>query len=112
MWDIAIDDSLKGVSGRDAACGWAVAQLDYDKEEEPWYDTYGTMLAELGKCRERVKEQNSGRSLSSLIGPYIIHADTVGSLDGLWRGEGGIGTKQKDVKHWKLLMICAEKIVT
>ena len=32
---MAIDGSPKGVSGRDASCGWAVEQLDYDKEEEP-----------------------------------------------------------------------------
>ena len=39
----AVDGSLKGVSGRDAARGWAVVQLDNDKEE-PWYTIYGTML--------------------------------------------------------------------
>ena len=44
---IAIDDSLEGVSGRDAACGWAVVQLDCGKKEEPRYAIYGTMLAEL-----------------------------------------------------------------
>ena len=33
---IAIDGSLNGYSGRDAACGWAVAQLDHNKAEEPW----------------------------------------------------------------------------
>ena len=43
----------------DAACGWAVVQLDHDKEEEPWYAIYGTMLAE---CRERSKEQSCGPS--------------------------------------------------
>ena len=31
---IAIDASLKGVSRRDASCGWAVVQLDNDTEEE------------------------------------------------------------------------------
>ena len=41
---IAIDGSSQGASGRDAACGWAVVQLDNDKEEEPWYAIYGTML--------------------------------------------------------------------
>ena len=43
----AIDGSLIGGSGRDAACGWAVAQLDYDKEEEPPCAICGTMLAGL-----------------------------------------------------------------
>ena len=44
---MAIDVSLKGVSGGDAACGWAVVQVDYDKEEEPVYAISGTMRAEL-----------------------------------------------------------------
>ena len=33
--DIAIDGSLKGFSGRSAACGWPVVQPDYDKEDKP-----------------------------------------------------------------------------
>ena len=41
----ALDGSLKGVSGRHAACGWAVVQLANDKEEEPWYAIHGTMMA-------------------------------------------------------------------
>ena len=41
------DGSVKRVSGRDAACGWAVVQIDYDKVEEPRCAIYGTMLAEL-----------------------------------------------------------------
>ena len=41
---IAIDGSVKGVSGRDAACGWEVVHLDHDKEEEPWYATYDSSL--------------------------------------------------------------------
>ena len=44
---VAIGRSLKGISSTDAACGWAVVQLDYDKEEETWYAIYGTMLARL-----------------------------------------------------------------
>ena len=44
---IAISGSLKGVLGKDAACGWAVVQLDCDKEEEPLYASGGTLLAEL-----------------------------------------------------------------
>ena len=43
---IAIDGSLKGVLGRDVACGWAVVQLDHDKEEEPWCAIFCTMAAE------------------------------------------------------------------
>ena len=37
----AIDGSLKGVSGRGAACGWVFEHSDYDKEEEPWYANVG-----------------------------------------------------------------------
>ena len=44
---IAIDGSRKGVSVRDADCGWPVVQLDYDGEDEPWYVVFVTMLAEL-----------------------------------------------------------------
>ena len=35
------------MSGRRAACGWAVAQLDFDQDEEPFYSFCGTTLAEL-----------------------------------------------------------------
>ena len=45
---LAIDGSLNGVSRKDAARGWAVVQLNYDKKEESWYASYGTMLAD---CR-------------------------------------------------------------
>ena len=39
---IAIDGSVTRISRRDAACGWAVVQLEYDKEEEPRYAICGT----------------------------------------------------------------------
>ena len=51
-----IDDSLMGVSGRDAGGGWAVEKLNSDKEEKPWYAIPGTMLAEL---EERENDQKS-----------------------------------------------------
>ena len=41
-----IDGSSMGGSGREAACGWAVAQLDNDEENELWRAGYGTMPAE------------------------------------------------------------------
>ena len=41
-----IDGSSMGGSGREAACGWAVAQLDDDEENELWRAGYGTMTAE------------------------------------------------------------------
>ena len=44
---MVIDGLSSRVSGRGAACGWAVERLDCDKEEERWYATYRTMLAKL-----------------------------------------------------------------
>ena len=44
---MVIDGSLKGVSGRHAACGWAAVELDDDEEDAPWYAIHETMLAEL-----------------------------------------------------------------
>ena len=41
-----IDGSSMGGSGREAACGWTVAQLDGDEENELWRAGYGTMTAE------------------------------------------------------------------
>ena len=38
---MAIDGSLKGVSGRGAALECTVVQLDHDKEEEPWHGRVG-----------------------------------------------------------------------
>ena len=85
---IAIDGSLNRVSRRDAACGWAVVQLDHDKEEEPWYDMCGTMLDELEVQRtiKRTVLWAFTRALSGLLGPSTIHTDSVDNLDGLWRG--------------------------
>ena len=35
--------SLRGSSGKYAACGWAVANMDLDGGEEPWYGGAGNM---------------------------------------------------------------------
>ena len=64
----AIDGSLEGVSGRDAACGWAVVQLDYDKEEEPWYATYGAIIG-------GVESPEFGRFQACLSRPPLIWTD-------------------------------------
>ena len=85
---MAIDVSLKGVSGGDAACGWAVVQVDYDKEEEPVYAISGTMRAEL-EVQSTIKRAELWAftmTLASLIGPSTIHTDKMGTIDGLWRG--------------------------
>ena len=42
---IAIDGSLKSMSGKNAASGWSVVQLDYEGDHEPRYAIYGTMMA-------------------------------------------------------------------
>ena len=69
------------------ACRWAVVQIDNDKEEDPWYATYGTMLAELEAQRtfENAELCAFTMALSELVGLSTIHTDKMGILDGLWR---------------------------
>ena len=38
--------SLRGSSGKYAACGWAVVNMDLDGGEEPWYGVAGTISSE------------------------------------------------------------------
>ena len=57
---IPIDGSLKRVSRRDAACRWAVVQLEYDKEEVPRYAIYGTVLADI-EVQRTIKRWKCGR---------------------------------------------------
>ena len=52
---LAILRRVRRVSRSDAACGWAVLQLDDDKEEQLLY-------ANFGRCREGTKEQSYGPS--------------------------------------------------
>ena len=89
-------DILKGASGRDAACVWAVVQLDYDERSELSYAIYGTMLAEMGVRSKRAELRTCTMALSGLIEPCTIHADNVGIIEGLSRGEEGcLGLEQK-----------------
>ena len=100
---MAIDGSWKGVSGKDAACGWAVVRLDYDKEEEPWYATSGTMLAELEVQRtiKRAEPRAFTAALAELVGSSTARIDTMGVLDGPCMGEEGcIGPKHNDADLW------------
>ena len=100
---MAIDGSLKGISVKDVACGWAVVQLDYDKEEEQWYATYGTRLAELYVQRtiKRAQLVAFTMALSELVGPSTVHTDNMGIMDGLWRGEEGcVGPKTIRCDLW------------
>ena len=43
---VATDGSLLGKAGKWRACGWAMAQLDYDEELGPLHGMYGSMEAE------------------------------------------------------------------
>ena len=73
-------------------------KLAYDKEEEPWYAIYGTMLASLEVQRtiKRAELWAFNMALSVLIGPSTVHTDNMGIWAGMWRGEQGyIGPKQK-----------------
>ena len=91
---IAIDGSSNGVSGRDAACGCAVVQLFYEKEEHRGMQSM-VRCWRSWTCRERSKERSYGLSpWLGLIGPTTVHADNMGIIDGLWVGEEGfIGLK-------------------
>ena len=78
---ITIDVSFKGVSGRDAACGWAVVRLDYDTEEEaPWYSFFDT------KEVHRTINRSERCAFADMNCPSASHTDSIGIIDGLWRG--------------------------
>ena len=75
---IAIYGLLKRLSGLDAACGWAVVQLDQDMSEEPWYAIYGTMLAML-EVQRTIKSSllwTLTMAVASLIGPSTFHTSS------------------------------------
>ena len=52
-----------------------MVQFEYNKEEEPWYATCGTMFVELEVQREITKTELLALhiALASLIGPSTIH---------------------------------------
>ena len=69
-----------------------MVQLDYDKEEEPWYAVCGPVLAELEVQRTIKKRQSYG--IRRLVGPSTLHSESMGMIDGLWRtGEGSCWTR-------------------
>ena len=78
---IAIDGSRRGVSVRDADCGWAVVQLDYDGEDEPWYVVYVTLLAELDVQRT-IKRADVGLYRGFVVSA-TIHTNTMGIIEWL-----------------------------
>ena len=68
---ISIDGSSKEVSGREAACGWAVVQLDEDEDEESLQAHKNAMLAEL-EAQGTIKRAEMwafAMALSGLSGP-------------------------------------------
>ena len=78
--DRRLSQSYYGISGTDAACGWAVVKLNYDKEEEPLHTIYGTMLAglEVQKTITRAEQCAFTMALSELVSPSTIHTDNMG----------------------------------
>ena len=78
---MVIDGSLKGVSGREAACGWAVVEIDFE--------ICATVVAHW-KCRERSQGQSHGRLLS----PKACAIPTAWIVEG--GDEGCVGPDQND----------------
>ena len=77
--------------GRSAAgaCGWSVVQLNQDEEMGPMHGMSGTPDAEL-EVQRTIKRAEFTAFLCRLrkaIGPTMVHVDTRGINDGLWRGE-------------------------
>ena len=70
---IATDGSLRGISGRGAACGLAVVQVDHNKEEAPWCASSGTMLAKL-EVQRTIKKQ--GQSYAFTMAHTPTHQST------------------------------------
>ena len=73
---IATDGSREESSGIDAACGWAVVQLGHDKQEDPWYATCGTVLAEEGCCIGPKKE-GRWQERETQIGTQVLRPKAV-----------------------------------
>ena len=98
MCHVATDGSLLGRAGKWRACGWSVVQLDYDEELGPLHGMYGSMEAEFEVQRtiKRAEPTAFLCLLKKVIGPIKVHADSKGTIDGLWRGEKCIVPKAGD----------------
>ena len=109
--DIAIDGSSKGVSGRDAACGWLVGATQKGAVIcNPWCESGGVGSAE--------NDQQS-RAMGfyhgvGMCGWWTLHhPDKMGIIDGLWRREEGcMGLKQNDADLWIKLLELQRRIGT
>ena len=86
---VATDGSLLGTAGKWGACGWSVAQLDYDEEVGPLHGMYASMEAvlEVQRTIKRAELTAFLCLLKRVIGPVRVHVDTKGIIDGLRRGE-------------------------
>ena len=101
---VATDGSLLGTAGKWGACGWSVAQLDYDEELGPLHGMYGSTEVELQVQRTIMRAELTAFLclLKKAIGPIKVRADTEGIIDGFWRGESEcIDPKAGDADSWK-----------
>ena len=65
-----------------------MVQLDHDEEIGPMHGMYGTQDAEL-EVQRTIKRAELTAFLCFLwkaIGPTMVHVDSKGIIDGLWRG--------------------------
>ena len=89
--------------GRDAACGWAVVQLDDPQEEELWHAMSGTIQDDI-EVQRTIKRAVLWALMMALRGPSgaaATHTDNMGILGCLWKGEEeGSDPKQKDADLW------------
>ena len=77
---VATDGSLLGKVGKWGACGWSMAQLDYDEESGPLHGMYGSMEAE-SEAQRTVKRAELTAFLclfKKVIGPIEVHVDNEG----------------------------------
>ena len=66
--DMSIDGSSRGNAGKFAACGWVIAQMDLDRESEPWYGEAQRSSKRPEVCAVHV-------ALCMLVSPTEINSD-------------------------------------
>ena len=74
MEHAATEGSLLGAAGKWGACGWSVAQLDYDEELGPLHGMYGLMEAEFEVQRTSKRAELTAFLcfLKKVIGPIKV----------------------------------------
>ena len=85
---VPTDGSLLEVAGRWSACGWsmAVVQLDHDEEMEPMHSMYGTLDAEL-----EVQRTIQRAELTAFL-CLTAHVENKGIIDG--------ALERRNEVHW------------